>query len=93
MPHHFDGLRLVTVILSLLVLAGMLYVGLHLRNTRQWGCYCVALYATGSVVGNWQRIEQTPTLSTYITFAANICGLLYCMKVMTEPGWREKASH
>jgi hypothetical protein len=89
--HDYDAFRAVSVILAAFVMVGMVYIGWTLRNARQHGCYCAALFAASSVIGNIQRIEQPPTIGGFVAFAAIIYGLLYIAKVTADHDWRATA--
>jgi uncharacterized membrane protein len=62
----------------------MLLIGIKLRNTRQWGCYCVTLFAAAVVYGNATRLHQPITVGTILATAATFCGLVYTTKVRDD---------
>lgn len=85
---NVDVLRVVCALLSIVLVVGMVVCAIELRGDRQWGCYCVALFALATTIGNVQRIHQAPTFATYVGAAAVIFGLLYVLRVITKREWR-----
>jgi len=85
-----EVVRVVSLCLAAWLAVSMLAIGIRLRNTRQWGCYCVTLYAAAVIYGNTTKLHQAITFGTVLATAATFCGLVYTTKVRTE--WAQRPS-
>lgn len=77
----FDTVRMTLVLFSLWIAFEFLRLGVRLRNTRQYGCYCVSLVLMTVVWTEFEQLGKPPTVRLLISLVALIMGAKYVVGI------------
>lgn len=84
-----DLIRMVSIMGGVVLIGSILAVGKNLKNTRQYGCYCVAAYTMAAIWTEVERFGYPGTMRLAFNVMGLTFGLIYVYRVRRE--WQREA--